>query len=227
MKKIILIVLSIFILLSIYFRESLDIAMLKQHITDAGWLAPVLFMAIYILFTVLMLPGSILTIMGGVLFGYWGILINLSSAVIGASIAFSISKYISADWVRKNIIHDDSSRTKQRLKSLLQAVDQNGWQVVALLRLIPLVPFNILNYILGLTTVSLSVYIMTSAIFMLPGAIVYTYLGILGDIALQGDTASLIRGIVLAASLFIGLFLLIKIVKNVKKQDIEKLHLDV
>lgn len=227
MKKIFLVILLILgISCGFYFRDFIDINYIKQQVSASGYWAPVIFMLVYICFTVLMLPGSVLTILGGVIFGYWGILINLVSAVVAASIAFIISKYISGDWVRAHIIHDERSKTKQKLSNMLKAVDENGWQVVAMLRLIPLVPFNLLNYILGLTTISLGVYAVTSAIFMIPGTIAYTYLGILGDIAMQGDTYSLIRGVILAISIFVGLFILIKIVKNVRSKEIENLHLD-
>lgn len=228
MKKIILIVLILTgVLLGVLFKDSINMLVIKQYIQAAGWLSPIIFILLYICFTVLMMPGSILTILGGVIFGYWGILINLLAATLGATAAFIISKYISQDWVRKHIIHEDSSKVKQKLNTLLVSVDVNGWQIIALLRLIPLVPFNLLNYILGLTTISLSVYFITTAVFMLPGTIAYTYLGILGDIAIQGDTQRFIKGILYTISIFVGLFILIKIVRSWRKQDLDKLKLDI
>lgn len=227
MKKILLIVLILTgVVLGVIFRSNIDMLLVKQYVQAAGWMAPLVFIFVYICFTVLMLPGSILTILGGVLFGYWGILINLVAATLGATMAFAISRYVSQDWVREHIIHDDSTKVKQKINVLLASVNKNGWQLVAVLRLIPLVPFNLLNYILGLTTISLGVYCVTSAVFMLPGSFAYTYLGILGELALQGDSQKFVSGLLYAISIFVVLLILIKAVKHWRKKDLDKLKLD-
>src|SRR5262249_21757516 len=81
------------------------------------------------------------------------------------------------------------------LRRLVEGVTAEGWRFVALMRLVPLVPFNLLNYALGLTGISLPAYVLTSAICMLPGALAYTWLGYAGRSAAVGDTAALRYGL--------------------------------
>jgi rhodanese-related sulfurtransferase len=98
-----------------------------------------------------------------------GTLYNLTGATIGATLAFLLARYLAADWVKK--------KTGGKLKRLSDGVESEGWRFVAFVRLVPLFPFNLLNYALGLTRIRLSHFIIASYIFMLPGAIAYTFLG--------------------------------------------------
>lgn len=227
MKKYVLLALLLLsIVLGIIYRDSLDLLYIKDYILSYGLLAPLVFIAIYICFTVLVLPGSILTVLGGVIFGAWGIVINLVAAVLGATTTFVIARYISQDLVKAYLLGaSNANKLKQTTINIMMVVNQNGWQVVALLRLIPLVPFNLLNYILGLTTIPLRVYFITSAIFMLPGTIAYTYIGILGEKALSGDLYSIFKTLLLVISMFFGLYLLIRIIKQWRHKDIAKLKI--
>ena len=135
------------------------------------------FIAIYALATLFFLPGSLLTIAGGFLFGpIWGTLYNLTGAVLGATVAFWVAKFIGAEWVK--------AKVGRRLPWLLEGIAHSGWQFVAMVRLIPAIPFNILNYALGLTPISTVPYVLASMFFMLPGCAAYTYLGYLGETVL-------------------------------------------
>lgn len=175
-------------------RDHLDIDALRRWVDASGGLGVAAFIVLYTLATVLMLPGSLLTLLGGALFGpYFGTLYNLAGAVSGATAAFLISRYLAGDWV--------SQRAGSRSKRLLDGVAHEGWRFVALTRLVPLVPFNLLNYLLGLTRIPLAHYVVTSALSMIPGAIAYTYLGHLGSAAASGDSE-------LVQKLMIGLALL-------------------
>lgn len=128
---------------------------------------------------VLFLPGSVVTLVGGALFGpVWGTLWNLTGATIGASLAFLISRYLGADWV--------SRRAGPRMKRLDDGVSAEGWRFVAFVRLVPVFPFNLLNYALGLTRIPFVAYVLATWVFMLPGAIAYTWLGYAGREALAG-----------------------------------------
>jgi uncharacterized membrane protein YdjX (TVP38/TMEM64 family) len=119
------------------------------------------------------LPGLVFTLAGGVLFGpLYGTLYNLSGATLGATLAFLAARYIASDWV--------AQRTGKRLRQLVTGVEKEGWRFVAFVRLVPLFPFNLLNYALGLTNIRLSHYIISSFIFMTPGGAAYTYLGYAG-----------------------------------------------
>jgi uncharacterized membrane protein YdjX (TVP38/TMEM64 family) len=150
-------------------------------------------MLIYIIGTVFFLPGAVLTLAGGALFGpVLGTFYNLTAATIGAMISFIAARYLAHDWVEK--------KTGGRMKQLKQGVEGEGWKFVAFVRLVPLFPFNVLNYALGLTRIKFSHYSMATYIFMLPGAVAYTYLGYVGREAVAGGDG-LIQKIMLALAL--------------------------
>ena len=138
----------------------------------------------------LFVPGSVMTLAGGALFGpLWGTLWNLIGAVLGATLAFVAARYVAAGFVAR--------RAGARLKALVEGVEAEGWRFVAFVRLVPLFPFNLLNYALGLTRIRLAEYVIASAICMLPGTFAYTYLGYAGrEAAAHG--AGAIRNIALA-----------------------------
>ncbi|MDH5392018.1 MAG: VTT domain-containing protein [Gammaproteobacteria bacterium] len=179
--------------LAITYRQSIDIAVLESWVNNAGMAGPLVFMLLYIVGTVFFFPGSVLTLAGGALFGpLLGTFINLTAATIGAIISFIAARYLAHDWVEK--------KTGGRLKSLKQGVEDEGWKFVAFVRLVPLFPFNLLNYALGLTKIKLSHYSIATYICMLPGAIAYSYIGYLGREALAGDEA-LIQKIMIGIAL--------------------------
>ncbi|WP_242604574.1 TVP38/TMEM64 family protein [Legionella fairfieldensis] len=139
-------------------------------IKDAGWLAPVLFLLLYILATILLLPTMVLTLAGGALFGPLpGTLFNLTGATLGAACAFCISRHLAIDWV--------SSKRGSNIDKLITGVERNGWQFVALLRIVPIIPFNLVNYGLGVTHIKFSHYVITTFLFLAPTEIIYTYCG--------------------------------------------------
>ncbi len=165
--------------LAIIYRDAFDAAALEAWVKDAGAAGPILFMAIYAIGTVFFLPGSVLTLTGGALFGpVWGTVYNLTGATIGATLAFLVARYLASNWVEQ--------KTGGRLKQLKEGVEGEGWRFVAFVRLVPLFPFNLLNYALGLTRIRLSHYIIASYLCMLPGALAYTYLGYVGREAVAG-----------------------------------------
>lgn len=181
------------IAVAIVYRDQFDAAALEAWVKSAGSAGPLVFMLIYMIGTVFFLPGSVLTLAGGALFGpVWGTFYNLTAATLGAIISFIAARYLAHDWVEK--------KTGGRLKALKQGVEGEGWKFVAFVRLVPLFPFNLLNYALGLTKIKLSHYSISSYIFMLPGAIAYTYLGYAGREAVAGGDG-LIQKIMLAFAL--------------------------
>jgi rhodanese-related sulfurtransferase len=101
--------------------------------------------------------------------------------------AFLLARTVAGEWV--------ALRVGGRLRRLVDGVTAEGWRFVALMRLVPLVPFNLLNYALGLTGISLPAYIVTSIVCMLPGAVAYTWLGYAGRSAAAGDTGGLRYGL--------------------------------
>ena len=184
----------------IFYREHFDAQLLSQWIEGAGAAGPLLFILIYVVGTVVFLPGSVLTLAGGALFGpVFGTLYNLIGATIGATLAFLIARYLASDWVER--------KTGGRLKRLQEGVEQEGWRFVAFVRLVPLFPYNLLNYALGLTRLRLTHYIFASLLFMLPGALAYTYLGYAGREAITGAEGLIQKGLLALALLATVAFL--------------------
>lgn len=191
-------------------RPNFDAAALQAWVDGAGLAGPLLFMAIYALATVLFLPGSIITLAGGALFGpFWGTLWNLTGATLGAALAFLVARYLGADWVAR--------RAGPRLQRLNDGVASEGWRFIAMVRLVPLLPFNLLNYALGLTRIPFLTYVLATWVFMLPGAFVYTWLGHAGRDALAGGDGTL-RNITIAVSLLALLAFLPRLVRKLKSQ---------
>ena len=189
----ILLLLVVGIAAAIIYRDQFDAAALETWVKDAGSAGPLVFMLIYAIGTVFFLPGSVLTLAGGALFGpVFGTFYNLTAATIGAMISFIAARYLAHDWVEK--------KTGGRMKQLKQGVEGEGWKFVAFVRLVPLFPFNLLNYALGLTKIKFSHYSIATYVFMLPGAIAYTYLGYAGREAIAGGDG-LIQKIMLAFAL--------------------------
>ncbi len=165
---------------------------LQDFLREAlGWVAslgnsgPIAFIIIYNIATVLLIPGSILTLGSGVLFGLgWGTVYVIIAATLGATIAFWIGRNFVRNWVSAKIAD------YPKFEAIDRAVAKQGFKIVLLTRLSPLLPFNLLNYAFGVTQVSLKDYVMGS-IGMLPGTILYVYIGsLIGNIALIGTTTS-------------------------------------
>ncbi|MEI6442655.1 MAG: TVP38/TMEM64 family protein [Nostocales cyanobacterium ELA583] len=150
-----------------------------QWINSLGAVGGIVFIGIYIIATLAFLPASILTLGAGVIFSItWGSLYVFIGATLGATAAFLIGRYLAKGWVKEKI------SSYKKFATIDQAVSKKGLKIVLLMRLSPLFPFNLLNYALGITSVSFSDYFLGS-VGMIPGTIMYVYLGSLaGDIAL-------------------------------------------
>lgn len=203
------IILLIVITVAITYRDAINPEGLKQRLENLGAYAPIIFTAAYIVATVIWLPGSVFSITGGLLFGpVLGTFYNLTAATIGATLAFLIARYLAADWVE--------SKAEGKLKKLIDGVDEEGWRFVAFVRLVPLFPFNILNYALGLTRIKLWHYVLTSYLCMLPGAFVYTYIGYAGAETLKGGD-NFLQNILIAVALLACVAYLPRIINKLRK----------
>jgi len=192
--------LAVAIVVAYSYRDWLNVAALEAWVKSAGALGPLLYMALYTVATVLFLPGSVLTLAGGALFGpVWGTLYSLTGATLGAAVAFLAARYLASDWVHRKA----GGWTKQ----LIEGVEKEGWRFVAFVRLVPLFPFNLLNYALGLTRIGLVAYIIASFVFMFPGALAYTYLGYAGREAVAGGEGLIQKGLLALALLGVVAFL--------------------
>ncbi len=188
------------ITLAVIYGEAFDTNLLEVWMKDAEAAGPVLFMVIFALGTVFFLPGSVFTLAGGALFGpVLGTFYSLTGATFGATLAFLVARFLASGWVEQ--------KTGGRLKQLKEGVEGEGWRFVAFVRLVPLFPFNLLNYALGLTRIKLSHYIIASYFCMLPGAIAYTYLGYAGREAVFGNEGIVQKGLLALALLAMVAFL--------------------
>jgi uncharacterized membrane protein YdjX (TVP38/TMEM64 family) len=142
------------------------------------WRVPV-FIGFSILATVGMVPGSLICASGGILFGFWeGMFWSWMGINLGAVAAFLTGRFWVHDWVEQKM---KQSKWYQSLSSVLT---DGGWKTLLLIRLLPIVPFNGLNYALSLTKVSLRNYTLAAMLGLIPGAVMYSYLGcLMGDLA--------------------------------------------
>ncbi len=154
-----------------------------ESIAHLGPWGPVAFILIYIVATVLFIPGSLLTLGSGVLFGVIGGAICVSiGSILGATCAFLVGRYLTRDWVSQQI------QGNAKFQAIDAAVASEGWKIVLLTRLSPIFPFNLLNYAFGVTQVSLRDYFFASWIGMIPGTVMYVYIGSLaGSLAALGS----------------------------------------
>ena len=150
-------------------------------VESLGSIAPIAFIVLYNVATVLLIPGSLLTLGSGVLFGLvWGSVYVFFAATLGATLAFWLGRTVARDWVSKKI------SAYPKFAAIDKAVAKEGFKIVFLTRLSPLFPFNLLNYAFGITQVSLKDYVLGS-VGMIPGTILYVYIGsLIGSVAQIG-----------------------------------------
>lgn len=185
MKKIILSLIALAAISAIFLLDTK--ALLNSAlgwIESLGFWGPAIFILIYIVATVLLIPGSLLTLGAGAIFGValGSVYVSIAST-LGATSAFLVGRYFARNWVAKKI------EGNEKFKAIDEAVAGEGWKIVGLTRLSPAFPFTLLNYAYGLTKVSLRDYFFASWIGMMPGTIMYVYLG-----AAAGSLASLGEG---------------------------------
>ena len=146
-------------------------------IGNLGPWGPVIFVGLYVVATVLFLPGSVLTLGAGAVFGVaLGSVCVSISATLGATAAFLVGRYLARDAIARKIEKHEKFTTIDR------AVADEGWKIVLLTRLSPVFPFTLLNYAFGLTRVKLSHYVLASWLGMIPGTVMYVYLGSLVNV---------------------------------------------
>lgn len=194
-------------------RDLFDINVIKANLDKLGIYAPILFIGLYVIGTLFFFPGSLLTLAGGALFGPWlGTLYNLIGATLGATLAFMLSRYIGSEWVQQ--------KAGGILQKLLDGVEAEGWRFIAFVRLVPLFPFNILNYALGLTRIKLIPYMLTTWICMIPGGFAYTWLGHAGSEAASGSENT-VQNILIAIALLAIVIYIPRVLKKNKSTNDE------
>jgi uncharacterized membrane protein YdjX (TVP38/TMEM64 family) len=155
-----------------------------ERIAGLGAAGLALFVGLYVVVTVLLLPAVVLTLGGGAVFGVArGAVAVWAGATLGATAAFLIGRYLVRGWVERRLAGHAGFR------AIDDAVAREGWKIVALTRLSPAFPFVLLNYAFGLTRVPLRAYVAASALGMIPGIVMYVYLG-----SLAGSVAAALAG---------------------------------
>ena len=173
------VLLGLFIVLSIFLVNYFNLGsvfspdMLRETVDSYGTLGPIIFMSVYIFATVFFLPGAPITIAGGLIFGkVFGTIYVVIGAVIGAVIAFFVARYLGEGFV-DNLLKGKHSK----IHEYDQKIGENGLGVVLFLRLLPIFPFNGLNFALGLTKVKARDYVIGTFFGIIPGTFVFVYLG--------------------------------------------------
>jgi uncharacterized membrane protein YdjX (TVP38/TMEM64 family) len=158
----------IIFVLTIVFGAGEKLSALREWIQSLGAFGPAIFVGLYVLGVVIGIPGLALTVAAGGLFGSWlGIILVSLSATIGASFSFLIARYFAreavADWLSR----------REKFKKLDVMTEEHGAMIVAITRLVPIFPFNLLNYGFGLTKIPFWTYVFWSWLCMLPGTVLY------------------------------------------------------
>ena len=160
-------------------------------------MAPLIFMAVYAVAPTLFLPSIPITVAAGFFWGpLWGVVFAMAGATLGSCLPFFLARYLFQDAVRSKV-------PPERWEWLQERVARHGWKAVAFTRLVPIFPFNLLNYIFGLTPIPFAHYLVSTFVFMLPGCIAFVAFGSsLGEWLLHGSLRGALIGIAIAALAF-------------------------
>ncbi len=147
----------------------------RDWVGGLGFWAPLAYAVAYGCATTLFVPGSALSVAAGVVFGLWkGSVVVWAGANLAIVTSFLIARHVARSRV------EAMARTRPRFAALDRALGEEGWKIVALMRLSPLFPFSLQNYLLGVTAIRFRPYAVASGIFMIPGTFLYVYLGYAG-----------------------------------------------
>lgn len=154
------------------------VSALAERLRGMGAAGVVLFVTVYVVAEVALVPGSLLTLVAGFAYGpVKGLLVASPASVLAAVTAFLLSRTVLRRWAQARLAHTPTGR------AIVRAVSRNAFKLILLLRLSPMIPFNILNYALGLSDARMGPYIVASFVGMLPGTWLYVYLGSLAPTA--------------------------------------------
>ncbi|MEM1240759.1 MAG: TVP38/TMEM64 family protein [Cyanobacteria bacterium P01_H01_bin.26] len=184
-------------------------------IDSLGPVAPIVFIVMYIIITISFLPASVVTLGAGAVFGIVkGVIFVFIGAMLGATAAFLIGRYLARDWVSQKVSGN------RIFKAIYDAIEKEGRKIIFLVRLSPAFPFNLLNYGLGLTNVSLTDYVL-GTVGILPGTILYVYLGGVVGSAASGQERSPAEWAFLVVGL-VATFAVVFIVTKVARKSLQE-----
>ena len=176
----------------------------------------VIYGVVYTLAAIAFVPGSLLTIGAGLVFGLlWGTVIVSIASTAAAALAFLIARYVARGRV------EALAKRNEKFRAIDQAIREKGWRVVALLRLSPLIPFSVSNYLYGLTPVAFGPYVLASWIAMLPATVLYVWIGAAGKAAADasgGQGKSPLEWALLGAGLVATAVVTVMITRTARRQ---------
>ena len=179
-RRVLLAVLLAGIACVVIWRDYLAVPQIQAFVAGPGRWGSVVFMLLYAVGPAFLVPGLPFDLVAGILFGpVWGTVYSLVGATAGATVAFLAARTVGRDWTEEKL--------SGPLRKIKDGVDKGGWEFVAFVRLVPVIPFNLLNYALGLTRIRLVPYVLASSVFMAPATAVYVYAGWAGGEALVGQ----------------------------------------
>ena len=170
------------------------IEQLRLWIVALGWLGIVAFALLYIVMTIVLGPASGLTLMAGLAYGGWGFPVVIVSATLAAACAFLLGRYVAHARVNNWI------RGKPKLSALNRAVTAEGWRVVALMRLSPILPYGVQNYLFSVTNIGFVPYVLATMVGIMPASALYVYIGSLGQAI---GTASALQWVLVVVGLLV------------------------
>jgi uncharacterized membrane protein YdjX (TVP38/TMEM64 family) len=192
----------------------------QSWVAHRGVWGGVLYGAVYVVAVLLFVPGSVLTIGAGLIFGLlWGTVIVSIASTTAAALAFLIARYVARGRV------EALAKRNEKFRAIDQAIRAQGWRVVALLRLSPLVPFSLSNYLYGLTPVPFGPYVLASWIAMLPATVLYVWIGAAGRAAAsaQREGRSPLEWALLGAGL-VATAVVTVMVSRAARRELEKIR---
>ena len=153
---------------------------LQERVMRWGALSAICYPLLFAVCNILLLPGGVLAVGGGFFFGlWWGFLVVFAGNIIGASISFALSRWVTRQWFRQRLSQNPT------LRALEPAVQRESWKIVLLSQLHPLFPTSLLNYFYGLTRIPFRTYMLWASLRRVPGLFLYAYVGTLGQLGLR------------------------------------------
>jgi len=173
-----------------------------EWIGNLGPWGPLMFIVIYVVIVLVLMPAAILTLGGGFVYGmWWGSLYVLLGATIAGNLCFILGRYFARDWVARKV------QSHPKFKAIDDAVAREGWKIVALVRLAPVFPFSITSYAFGLTRIPLRHYFLAN-FAMIPGTLMYVYFGtLLGDLTHRVQRPLWVKWVVGAITLVVVFYI--------------------
>ena len=201
------------ILLQVKYNFFKDLPTIIEQTSTSGIKGYLGFILIYIVSTIMMLPGSPLTFTAGALFGFWkGLVIVSIGSTIGAGCAFLVSRYLARNFVKRKFLNNE------RFKSIDSGINEEGFKIVILARLSPVIPFFLLNYAFGITKIRFSHFLTASWMGMIPGTMVYVLMGSMGSAMISGKK-SLLEWVLLGAGIIATIFVTLLISRIIRKAE--------